>query len=224
MTPSQLETLFHTLVDDDNLSTDSFYIFANNAFNAVWMRRPWEFAKKSTDANSTAVGVKNYTLPTDFLSPLPIYIGDTEITPCKREDRRLYKDSQFRYYVDTPNNRITLTYLPTTSETIYWDYIYENDDLFSVGNENTDLATLIPGFRKAFHPIIAYEAAKMFYYQEVGSKSDSWTGEMQAEYERLYALMEDFDSQLKASYQNSAIPDIQLIDTKRPTVIDIDEV
>jgi len=220
MTPSQLEELFHQLIDDENLPQATFFNFANVSFNSLWIARPWEFAKKSDDTKTTSVGVTTVALPTNFLQPLPIWIGDTEILPIRREDRRLYRDSAFRYYVDTVNSQIKLTYTPTAAETVYFDYVYEVDDVFTVANENTEISTLVPGFRKAFHPIMAYEAAKLFYMQEVGGKSDSWTQEMEMERQKLYALMEYQDSVLKASYQTSAIPDFITNNSNRSNVID----
>lgn len=206
MTPNEIQSLYEDLIDDTNLSQSTVFNFFNNSFNAIWVKRPWEIAKKSDDTKSTAVGVTTVALPTDFLSPLPIYIGDTEILPIKREDRRLFKDSNLRYYVDWQTSTIKLTYSPTSAETIYWDYIYEPANAFTVALENTDVETTIPGFKKAFHPLVAYEAAKMFYYQEVGSKNDSWTAEMEGEYQRLYQLMATWDANLKSAAQNTSIP------------------
>ncbi len=223
MTPNQLQTLFQELVDDTNLAESTVYTFFNNAFNALWLKRPWEIAKKSDDTKSTTVGGTSVALPTKFLRPLPIWIGSTQILPIKREDRRLFRDSMFRYYVDWQTSTIKLTYSPTSAETIYWDYIYEPDNAFTTALESTDLETTIPGFKKAFHPLVAYEAAKLFYYQEVGSKNDSWTSEMQFEYDRLFNLMCSWDAGLKSDAQNTSIPDLIYSGNNRSDVIELGE-
>jgi len=223
MSPNELKTLYETLIDDENLSQDSVFTFFNNSFNAIWVRRPWEIAKKSDDSKMTTVGGTSIALPSKFLKPLPIWIGSTKILPIKREDRRLFKDSAFRYYVDWQTSTIKLTYSPTSAETIYWDYIYEPDNAFTVDLEDTDLETTIPGFKKAFQPLVAYECAKMFYYQEVGSKSDNWTAEMEAEYQRLYNLMVSWDAELKIGSQDTAIPDLIYLGSNRADVIEIGE-
>jgi hypothetical protein len=223
MTPNELKSLYEDLIDDTNLSQSSVFTFFNNSFNAIWIKRPWEIAKKSDDTKTTSVGVTYVALPFKFLKPLPIWIGSTQILPIKREDRRLFKDSAFRYYVDWQTLTIKLTYSPTSAETIYWDYIYEPDNAFTVTLEDTDLETTIPGFKKAFHPLVAYEAAKMFYYQEVGSKNDSWTAEMEVEYQRLYNLMATWDAELKMSAQNTSIPDLMSYGNYRSDVIELSE-
>jgi len=223
MKPSELQTLYETLIDDTNLSQSSVFTFFQNSLNAIWIRRPWEIAKKSDDTKSTTVGGTTVALPTDFLKPLPIWIGDTQIFPIRREDRRVYKDSFFRYYVDWQNSQIKLTYNPTSAEIIYWDYIYQPENPFTVLLEDTDIGDILIGFPEAFQPLVAYEAAKMFYYQEVGSKSDSWTAEMEMEYQRLYNLMVSWDASLKTSSQDTAVPDLSFTGNNRSNVIEIGE-
>lgn len=223
MTPNELKSFYESLIDDTNLSQTSVFTFFTNAFNAIWIKRPWEIAKKSNDTKTTSVGVTSVTLPTDFLMPLPIWIGSTQILPIKREDRRLFKDSMFRYYVDWQTSTIKLTYNPTSSETIYWDYIYKPTNPFTVALADTDVATTVPGFIDTFHPLVAYEAAKMFYYQEVGSKNDNWTQEMEAEYQRLYNLMATWDANLKIGAQNTSIPDLIFLGNNRSDVIELGE-
>lgn len=223
MTPNELKSFYESLIDDTNLSQSSVFTFFTNAFNAIWIKRPWEIAKKSVDTKTTSVGVTSVTLPTDFLAPLPIWIGSTQILPIKREDRRLFKDSMFRYYIDWQSSTIKLTYNPTSSETIYWDYIYKPVNPFTVALADTDIATTVPGFLDTFQPLVAYEAAKMFYYQEVGSKNDNWTQEMEAEYQRLYSLMATWDANLKIGAQNTSIPDLIFLGNNRSDVIELGE-
>lgn len=223
MTPNELKSLYVSLIDDDNLSQDTVFQFFNVSFNALWIKRPWDISKKSDDTKTTSVGVTSIALPSKFLKPLPIWIGSTQILPIKREDRRLYKDSAFRYYVDWQTSTIKLTYIPTSAETIYWDYIYEPDNAFTVALQDTDLETTIPGFKKAHHPIVAYEAAKLFYYQEVGSKEDNWTTEMEAERVKLYNSMVTWDGELKAAAQDSSIPDLIYLGNNRSDVIELGE-
>lgn len=221
MTPNTLKTLFESLVDDTNLSQSVVFTFFQNSFNAIWIKRPWEIAKSSDDTKTTSAGVTSIALPTDFLSPLPIWIGSTQILPIKKEDRRLFKDSSFRYYIDWKTRTMKLTYSPTASETIYWDYIYKTNNPFTSALEDTEIEVTAPGFLEAFQPLVAYEAAKMFYYQEVGSKNDNWSAEMEYEYQRLYNLMASWDAGLKTSSQNSSIPDLISFGNNRSDVIEL---
>lgn len=205
MTPNELKTFYEELIDDTTLSQSTIFTYFSNALNAIWLKRPWEIAKKTDDTKSTTVGGTTITFPTDFLSPIKMYIGDTEIMPIKKEDRRLFKDSNLRYYTDWANSYFKLTYSPTSAETVYLDYIYEPTDPFTTALQDTDIKTTIPGFIKAFHPLVAYEAAKMFYAQEVGSKNDNWWTEFQLEYDKLYSNMEKWDASLKSNAQNTSI-------------------
>lgn len=204
MTGSELLTYFNFLVDD-SIEDDRFEDIIQIASRRLWVQRPWEFLKTNTDATSTAVGTTTYSLPADFLLPLPIWAGDTQVYPIARDQRRLFRNSFNRYYLDLKNSNFILTQSPTSVETIYFDYIYNPSD---IEVDDTDIETTVPGFLSAFHPLLAYEAAKTFFYQDTGSKADSWSREYEAEYQNLYAQMIEYDNALKASAQNSAIPEI----------------
>lgn len=216
MTGNELQNLFEFLVDD-SISDDDFLVIINIAANKLWVSsQQYEFLKTNTDSVSTTPNLTTYNLPNDFLLPLPIWIGDTQIKPINRKDRRLYRNSHFRYYLDLKNNKFVLTYFPTSSEVIYFDYIYQP---LAIELSDDEIGDRISGFKKAFHPILAYEAAKVYYQQDAGSKNDSWDREHQIEYNRLLNAMNDYDHALKIASQDSAIRDINL-PSNQPNVID----
>jgi len=204
MTGNQLLTYFNFLVDD-TIEDDRFLDIIQIAARRLWTQRPWEFLKTNTDATSASIGTLTYSLPADFLLPLPIWVGSTQIYPIARDQRRLFRNSFNRYYLDIKNSQYVFTQSPSKADTIYFDYIYNPSD---VALDDTDITTTIPGFLSAFHPLLAYEAAKTFFYQDTGAKSDSWAPEQQAEYNNLYNQMVEYDHALKTSAQNSAIPEI----------------
>ena len=204
MTGNSLKTYFEFLVDD-SIEDGRFLDIIQIAARRLWTQRPWEFLKTSVDTTSATVGTTTYSLPSDFLLPLPIWAGDVQIYPIARDQRRLFRNSFNRYYLDIKNSNFIFTQSPTKEDIIYFDYIYNPTNL---ALDDVDIETTIPGFLGAFHPLLAYEAAKTFFYQDTGAKSDSWASEHQAEYNNLYRQMVDYDHALKTSAQNSAIPDI----------------
>lgn len=204
MTPNESFLKFQWLVDDEDVTEDDFYTEMNNAVDRIFIRRPYEFLKKSDDTK-TLSGV-NITLPTDCLYVVKMWIGDTPFIQISREQRRSLRNASFRFYVDRINNRAVLTTAPTVTSPIYLDYIYRHD-LITTTNKSTDLSTLLPGFERAFHPLIAYEAAKKFYFRDGGNKSDSWDREHAKEYNDLLGDMDSFDAQLKFLAQGSSVPE-----------------
>jgi len=84
MTPDQIKEQFYFFVDDEKISEDNVYILMNSALNRIYTMRPWEFLKTNVDTNSTVIGTSSYDLPTDFLFPLPIYIGTTQVESIDR--------------------------------------------------------------------------------------------------------------------------------------------
>ena len=218
MTGSELKTYFEFLVDD-SIEQDRFEDIIQIASRRIWVSRPWEFLKTSDDTVMATPGKTEYTLPTDFLLPLPIWVGDTHIAPIAREQRRLFRNSYNRYYIDLKNSKYVFTQAPSKTDTIYFDYIYNPTD---IQVDATDIATTVPGFIAAFHPLLAYEAAKTFFYQDTGAKSDSWAGEHEMEYQRLYKELVEYDNALKVSAQNTSMPDIYY-PSYNPNVIDENE-
>ena len=204
MTTDELLTCFNFLVDD-TIEDDRFLDIIKIASNRLWTQRPWEFLKTNTDATTASVGTTAYSLPADFLLPLPIWLGDTHVLPIARDQRRMFRNSFNRYYLDIKNSQYVFTQSPFKADTIYFDYIY-NPSVLALSD--VDIETTVPGFKAAFHPLLAYEAAKTFYYQDTGAKSDSWAPEQQAEYNNLYKQMIEYDTALKSAAQDSAIPDI----------------
>ena len=219
MTPSEIKAQYEFFVDDEEVSEDTIYVLMNTALNNMYALRPWDFLKTNDDTDSTVIGTSSYDLPSDFLFPLPVYIGTQQVEPIDRAKRMLYKEAFSRYYIDWKNGKYVLTYSPTTSDTIYFDYIYQPDQI-TTAYKDTDFETLVPGFKKAFHILLAYEMAKIYYYQDAGSKADSWANEWEVERIKLFNSMEDYDAQLKAVAQNSSIPYVG--ESKYHNVINID--
>jgi len=215
MTSNELKTFFEFLVDD-TIDSDRFQDIIQIVSRRLWTQRPWEFLKTNTDATTASIGTLTYSLPSDFLLPLPIWVGDTQIYPIARDQRRLFRNSFNRYYLDIKNDNYVFTQSPSKADTIYFDYIYNPTDITL---SDTDIETTVPGFLSAFHPLLAYEAAKTYFYQDTGSKSDSWAVEHEIEYQKLYSQMVEYDHSLKTAAQNSAIPDIYY-PTNNPDVIE----
>lgn len=207
MKPSELITIYQELIDDSTLAQSTVLSNFKKAFDVIWLKRSWEIAKTTDDTKT--ISNKEITLPTNFLKPLSIYLDDEELKPIKREDRRLFKDI-LRYYIDWKNRKIVLTGTTDKTSPIYMDYVYKPDNAFTTALIDTDIETTIPGFFDTFQYLLVYEAAKMFYYQEVGSKNDNWSAEMQMEYDRLYSSLCSYDSELKTLAQNSSMPDMTI--------------
>jgi len=204
MTPNEVKAHFEFLVDDDNVSDANALVMMNVAKDKLFARREWQFLKAMDDSNTTSGSTnETFAFPTRFSQMVTMWIGETEIVGIRPEQRRLFRNSFKRYYLDIPNQTVQLTYTSESGQVVYMDYLLETADLEL---DDTDISTTILGFKKSFHAVLAYEMAKVFFYQDTGDKGDSWHLQHQAEYQDLFNLMKRHDEALKISAQHSAIP------------------
>jgi len=79
--------------------------------------------------------------------------------------------------------KIVFTGAPPIGRTVKLPYQYEPVDI-------EDATSPCSGFKKGFHPLIAYKMAMIFYITEQEEKDKSYRPENQQEYSRLLNLME----------------------------------
>lgn len=216
MTGQEIKELYEFLVDDSNVSVDNFLTMTRNEIQKLAINpQQFEIFQTNDDSQTTTSGVPYISLPTDFLQPIDLWIGDQNIKGIARRNRRLFRNSSYRYYIDWKNSRFVLTNNPTNSQIVYIDYIYQPNNV----ELDVDLETTIPGFKKAFHPLLAYNMAETFFYQDTGSKVDSWDREHKTKKEEIMKMFIEWDQMLKITAQNSAIIDVSA-PTNNPNVID----
>ena len=63
-----------------------------------------------------------------------------------------------------------------------------------------------PVFNRAFHPILVYEMARMYWYSEQDEKDRSWNTEANNEYMIMYNDMISWDARLDAGMEPDMNP------------------
>lgn len=158
MTFDEMRTMFYGLVDDkldDVLLTQLF----NQAKFEIEQERPWE-ALKDVDQSLSIGSGHTYTtakaLPTRFLTPLALFVGDSRIRyhQIPFEERERYKDITNRWYLKLLDSNFFICGNPTSGSTIYFFFIKSSADIS---------ATQDWTFPTIGHPLIPIKAAKLFY-------------------------------------------------------------
>lgn len=159
MTGQKIIEFFRNIVDDQP-DADLEIDLLNHAKDLVEGLRDWEILKKvntslsasSSDTYTTAKG-----LPSDFLRPVTVYVGDQEHEGVPFEHRELYKNSGLRHYIDYLNNNLFIIGAPGSTQTINLFYIHKTTDWTS-----NNLSSLSPIWPSKYHKILAFIMAEVF--------------------------------------------------------------
>lgn len=199
MTGQQLIDKFNNLISDE-LDPDFALQLVNDSKNSIESELQLEITKKLNSSNATTSGQTSttaITLPTDFLSPLPIYIGATQFQPIPFEHQQAFKDSGNKYWIDLGSNAYHICGRQGTAQTIYFFYHYETTDLTT---------TTSPIWPDRFHSLIPYDMARKYFAIDQGEKGRSWMPEHQLFFGELKRQMIDWDMNLKLNAINNATP------------------
>ena len=208
MTGQQLIDKFEFLVDDTTTDSTRVLELINAGYQAICSRRVWNFLISTDTSNTIASGTTAYSLPADFLLPVSVRSYDTAsdayenwaIVPYR--NRRDYHNSTGYVTIDKKNSNIILTASPSDAylgDTIELDYTYLPTDL------STSTEPVLP---EAFHSILAYEAAKNYFYSEQSDRvtEGAFDAKMAGEYNRLYSALIDYDTLYDDTLDDNYMP------------------
>jgi len=200
MNGEQLINLFKECVGDDNFDETSAYIFLNTAKTKIELKREWEFLKAVDESNSTTGNWTNeYTLPSDFLTPIVmdcLKVADTQnITMVRPEKWRSYYKNSGYAKIDIANSKFYLSGTLQSGQRITLNYIKKTDTI--------DATTEVGWTLEDWHPLVAYEAAELYYIAEGVDPSSNMAFAWRSAKEAIYQSMIDYDTRLKLAYQNN---------------------
>ncbi len=212
MTGQDLIDAFSDLVDDDNTGTDRALEILNTAYDALNTERLWNFLR-SEDTSITLTGsTLSYAVPSKFLYLVRVYRYNasadtfTEMTVIPMQEKTRYYKVNDTIYVDFKNQTLNLTNTPTnqniSGQVLYVTFQYQPDQL---------TLTTSPVYNRAFHKILVYEMAKIFWYMDQQDKQRSFNGEMQGEYNLLKQKMIRFDNNSEFSTNPTNEPDLSWV-------------
>ncbi len=195
LTPKEMAVQFRNLVDDD-FDIDHLYQLLSQAKNYVERVYKLEICKKSDSSQSASQG-DTYTnfksLPTDFRAFVKLYLDDMQYWAVKFEDLPLFKGVGRKVILDMRQNKFAATSPVSKSGTWNLYYIYKTED-FNSTNENTVVCT----WPSEFHPLIPYQAAKIYQSNIDGDNiSFRMSQEQEKEYQRLLDAVVSWDADLK---------------------------
>ena len=209
MTGEELRVEMQALVADATIGAGQELRWINHAYDFLVATEPWNFARKEDESQVIATNTLAYSLPTDFLFPSDskFFIIDAQgnvrstvrLVPMKK--RRQYNNSSSHAYIDVRTSELKFTaedMQEYNGMTISFPYQHQPDQL----TESTS-----PIFNRAFHKLLAFEAAKLFWYNEQQEKSRSFNREMQAEYNFMRRGMKRWDNLLDSQLNNDVQPD-----------------
>lgn len=206
MTGTELVTQFETLVEDDTTSSTQVLIWLNAAYDMINLKRPWNYTKKTDTTKTVAAATAAYALPSDFQYPLGrVWLRDSNLnyTPLNMvsfEDRFNHVTDPLAVYIDVINSQLTFVTTPAAGsslvgQTIVLPYAYAPTQI--AGGTS-------PVFVRGAHMLLAYEAAKLFWYNDQSEKDRAWNREMQSEFNRLYEVLETWDARMDAGATGNA--------------------
>jgi len=192
MTLDEMKTMFEGLVDDkldDTLLENLF----NMAKNEIEIERPWEVLKELDSSNTIASGhtyTTAKTLPTRFLTPLLIFVGDDRIQykQIPFEERERWKDITHRWYLKQKDSNFFICGTPASGSTIYFFYMQSSPDIS--GSQDWTF----PSFA---HPLIPIKAAKLFYPIDRIEKGRAYDDRWQIQENLIRRQLHAWDARLK---------------------------
>lgn len=207
MTTQQIREHFQWLVDDDTLDEDRELVLMNVAYDEINMERRWVYLLTSDESLTIANGDTTYALPSDFgyTDKITLFDGNRtyqEFSPVPWRKRLQYKNQSGYYYVDMKNELIVFLCADDMTSYAGWrlvhDYAYQPAQFATTADE--------PVFNRTFHPIIAYQMAKQYFYNDQGEKNRAWNKEFEEEMLSLKAKMIRWDSLLDFGTNDSLNP------------------
>ena len=161
MTGQQVLDFFNNLVEETE-DQDFLIDLFNDAKDLVEGWREWEFLKGVDITTLTRTPSQTYltaqALPSDFIAPRSVFVGDDEIFEISLEQRILYKDSSRFYYIDYANKNIYFTGTVGSTQTVTLVYDKTTTALTSGNLTNATLITWPTRYQK----LIAYLMAEMY--------------------------------------------------------------
>jgi hypothetical protein len=197
MTVQQIREHFQWLVDDDTLDEDRELVLMNVAYDELHTERMWQFLSTSQETLTIASGDTTYALPTDFMYTKKIVLFDgsetyQEFKAVPFRNRLAYKNVSGYYYIDLKTELINFLSVDDMTTYTGWTLIHE----YQYQPAQLAIAADEPVFNRAFHPILAYQMAKQYFYNDQGEKSRAWNNEFGGEYMAIKAKMIRWDSTL----------------------------
>lgn len=213
MTGQELIDELYAIIDDENtISSTRALLLINTAYDRVCAKRVWHFLD-SEDTSETISATRSYDLASDFLYPRTVKLYDSAsgnfddpLKPVPFRHRHKYEGVKGYYYIDLKNSALKLTWTPEGSDigkTLYIDYAYQPSQLTTATS---------PVFNRAFHMLLAYEAARMFWYSEQDEKDRSWNNELNNEYLIMFGDMVTWDTHLDAGMEPDIVPQEAWVD------------
>lgn len=207
MNVQEIREHFQWLIDDDTIDETRELILMNVAYDEINIERRWVYLLSSDESLNVAAGDTTYAVPADFMFTDKITLFNdvrtyVEFKPVPFRKRLEYKNVSGYYYVDVKNGQIV--FLCADDMTIYagWslihDYAYQPAQFTTDGDE--------PVFNRAFHPIIAYQMAKQYFYNDQGEKGRAWNTEFDIELKSLKLKMFTWDAALDYGTNDSLNP------------------
>ncbi len=155
MTGQEIKTMTEGICDIEGEIDDTLFLnLLNSAKDLVEDERPWVFLIKE-DTNQTASAGDTYltmkTLPSDLRYDYELFLGANmySYTPILFEQRGMYKDAGWYYYIDYKNSQFALCG-SNTGGTIHLFYICATPDI---------TLTTSPTWPDRFHRLLAYMVA-----------------------------------------------------------------
>lgn len=197
---------FYAIIDDTTtVDSTRALLLANTAYDRVCAKRLWHFLD-SEDTSKTISATRSYALPADFLYTRTIRLYsasskfDAPLKPVPFRHRHKFEGMKGYYYVDLKNTNVVLTWTPEGADigkTMYHDYAYQPAQIST---------STSPVFNRAFHMLLAYEMARMFWYSEQDEKDRSWNTELNNEYLIMYNDMLTWDVHLDHGMEPDSQP------------------
>ena len=153
MNGSEIKTFVEGLLDNDIIDNDIFTSLYNSEKDEIEGLRDWEFLKKVDETQSAGSGAK--TLPTDFRSPLWLFIG-SDTTPYPQvpfEQKYIFTSGARGWYLDM---RAGTYYILGNSSggVIRLFYLYQTPDLTLSDS---------PVWPSRYHKLLGYRIAEKAY-------------------------------------------------------------
>lgn len=209
MTADDLRDELHFLVDDENLSETQELSLINQAYDRITAMRPWNFMLTEDTSKTITSGTTSYALQSTFLYGYDdaVLAYDSSAGEVKArfkvvqfKDRMRYNNVSGYVYFDIKNNTINFCSTSDTATyagyTLFMTYYAQPAQL---------TASDSPVFNRAFHRLLALEAARYFWYndQQVDGAFD---GKMAREYDDLLTGLILWDDNLATSIGDSLMP------------------
>jgi len=208
MTGDEIISQFEWLVDDETIDEDQELVLLNLAYDRLNTMRVWNYLATSEESQTIAAGTTAYSEPSDMLYPTAVKYYDSSgdgyyrlnLVPYSQKARH-WNVSTYVYY-DAKNSNFVFTKDPSGAEyagkTLVIEYQYQPTQLTTATS---------PVFNRAFHPLLAYEMARHYFYNDQGEKSRAWNKELDSEYNRMLSEMIRWDDMIDTTLEPTAEPD-----------------